>query len=93
MYEKGILSRGLKGKGHEKAFVFDTPWNDAQTGTLISYIEDSLKTKVVGFIPNHWHEDCMGGLACIKGKGIKSYANQMTIEIAKEKGLINKLKF
>lgn len=71
----------------KKAFLFDTPWDEAQTKVLITWIENSLKVKVVGFVPNHWHEDGMGGLAYLKSKKIKSYANQMTIDIAKEKGL------
>ena len=70
-----------------EAFVFDTPWNNEQTEKLISWIEDSLKKKVVGFIPNHWHEDCIGGLEYIRNQKIKSYANQLTMEIAKSKGL------
>jgi len=82
-----ISANGLIYTAKEKAFIFDTPWNDTQTETLITWIGDSLKAKVFGFIPNHWHEDCMGGLACIQSKEIKSYANQMTIDIAKEKGL------
>lgn len=82
-----VSANGLLYIDKKKAFILDTPWNNEQTETLIKWIEDSLKTKVVGFVPNHWHEDCMGGLVFIKSKKIKSYANQMTIETAKEKEL------
>ncbi len=82
-----ISANGLIYTNKNKAFLFDTPWNDDQAERLISYIEDSLNIKVVGFVPNHWHEDCMGGITCILERKIKSYANQMTIDIAKEKGL------
>ena len=82
-----ISANGLIYIDKKKAFLLDTPWNNEQTETLTEWIEDSLKAKVVGFVPNHWHEDCMGGLAYLKSKKIKSYANQMTIDIAKEKGL------
>ncbi len=82
-----ISANGLVYVNRNKAFLFDSPWNVEQTKVLISWIEDSLKAKVVGFVPTHWHEDCMGGLAYIKKKHIKSYANKMTIEIAKDKGL------
>ncbi|MDR1633114.1 MAG: MBL fold metallo-hydrolase, partial [Dysgonamonadaceae bacterium] len=34
----------------------------------------------------HWHEDCLGGLQYLHSTGIKSYANQLTIELAKEHG-------
>ena len=82
-----ISANGLIYIDRKKAFILDSPWNDEQTTTLIEWIKDSLNAKVVGFIPIHWHEDSMGGLACIKRNKIKSYANQMTIDIAKEKGL------
>ena len=43
--------------------------------------------EIAGFVPNHWHEDCMGGLKCLQNKKINSWANQITIDIAREKGL------
>jgi metallo-beta-lactamase class B len=46
-----------------------------------------MKLKIVGFVPNHWHADCMGGLRYLQSIGIESYANQMTIKIARTKGL------
>ena len=70
-----------------QAFLFDTPWTDKQTEDLISWIRDIMNVEIVGFIPNHWHEDCMGGLGTIQQQGIKSYANQQTIDIAKIKDL------
>jgi metallo-beta-lactamase class B len=51
------------------------------------WLSDSMKVRVTGFAPNHWHIDCMGGLAWLKSQGIRSYANQKTIEIAKSKSL------
>lgn len=48
---------------------------------------DSMKIEIVGFIPNHWHDDCMGGLGYLQSQKIESYANQMTIDIAKTKNL------
>jgi metallo-beta-lactamase class B len=71
----------------DEAFLFDTPTTDASTKTLVSYLEDSLKLRVVGFVPNHWHSDCMGGLRYLTSKGIESYACQKTIAIAKAKPL------
>ncbi len=82
-----VPANGLIYIDKNKAFIFDTPWSDAQTEVLVTFIEDSLKLKLIGFIPNHWHEDCMGGLAYIQSKKIKSYANQMTIDIAKKHSL------
>lgn len=73
-------------KGNE-AFIFDTPWNDTLTRKLVTYLGEKMKLQIKGFVPNHWHEDCMGGLNYIRYAGIRSYANQLTIEIAKNKGL------
>ena len=70
-----------------QALVFDSPWDDSLTATLFSWITDSMHLEVKGFVPNHWHEDCMGGLSFIKQQGIETYANQMTIDIAKSKNL------
>lgn len=70
-----------------EALLLDTPVTNDQTERLVRWVEDSLGAKVTLFIPNHWHEDCMGGLEYLQQKGVKSYANRMTIAIAKEKGL------
>ena len=82
-----VASNGMILKDGHKAFLFDTPVNDQQTQQLVEWIKDSLKLQLVGFIPNHWHIDCMGGLAYLQRIGIDSYANQMTIDLAKAKNL------
>ena len=71
----------------DKAFLFDTPPTELLTKQLVEWISQTLKLKVVGFLPNHWHIDCMGGLAYLQSIGVKSYANQMTIDIAKARNL------
>ncbi|OFX20903.1 MAG: hypothetical protein A2041_05420 [Bacteroidetes bacterium GWA2_31_9b] len=75
-------SNGLVYIQNKKAFLFDTPMSDSVTRKLVSWLEDSLQVSVVGFVPNHWHNDCMGGLTYLQSKGIKSWANQMTIDKA-----------
>lgn len=80
-------SNGLIFTTHEEAFLFDTPVTELQTAALVSWIRDTLHLKLSGFVPNHWHSDCMGGLAYLKAQGIKSYANLRTINIAKAKKL------
>lgn len=82
-----IGANGLLLVQNSEACLFDSPWNDAQTETLYQWLLDSAGVKVTCFIPNHWHEDCMGGLAYLQKQSVKSYANQMTLDIAKEKGL------
>jgi len=80
-------SNGLVFINNGEAFLFDTPVTNALTRVLIGYLTDSLKLKIIGFVPNHWHGDCMGGLAYLKSIGIESWANQMTIDIANKMGL------
>ncbi len=82
-----VGSNGLVYTRNGKALLFDTPVNDAQTKTLIDWITDSLKVRIVGFVPNHWHDDCMGGLGYLHSIGVPSYAQEKTIEIARAKGL------
>jgi metallo-beta-lactamase class B len=80
-------SNGLILVDEQKAFLFDTPMTEELTKELVSYLQDSMGIKIVGFIPNHWHDDCMGGLSYLQTLEIESYANKMTIEIAKSKNL------
>jgi metallo-beta-lactamase class B len=82
-----VGANGLLIIDKKQAFLFDTPWTDKQTENLITWIRDTMNVEIVGFIPNHWHEDCMGGLGYVHKQGIKSYANQQTIDIAKLKDL------
>jgi len=82
-----VASNGLVFINGGEAFLFDTPVTDSQTKDLVSWIKDNLKLKVVGFVPNHWHRDCMGGLGYLQSLKIRSYANQKTIDIARSKHL------
>ncbi|MBP1663291.1 MAG: Zn-dependent hydrolase, glyoxylase [Bacteroidetes bacterium] len=82
-----ISSNGLVFISGNEAFLFDTPATNTLTKELVTWLADSMKLKIVGFVPNHWHGDCMGGLGFLQDQGITSYANQMTIDIAKTKGL------
>lgn len=81
-----VPSNGLVIVNGKKAALLDTPMDNAQTETLMNWIKNTLKVKVTTFIPNHWHADCIGGLECLQKEGVKSYANQMTIDLAKANG-------
>jgi metallo-beta-lactamase class B len=82
-----VPSNGMIFVVGREALLFDTPVTDSLTKYLVSWISDSLKVRIVGFVPNHWHDDCMGGLNYIHKIGIPSYANELTREIAKSKNL------
>jgi metallo-beta-lactamase class B len=80
-------SNGLIFINNHEAFLFDTPLNDSLTNILVTYLQDSMKLRIVGFVPNHWHDDCLGGLGYLKSHKIESWANQMTIDLAKKENL------
>ena len=82
-----VPSNGLVFVNKGKAFLFDTPASDSLTKDLVYWLTGSMQLELVGFVPNHWHSDCMGGLGYLQTQKIKSYANQETIDIAKSKGL------
>jgi metallo-beta-lactamase class B len=82
-----VAANGLIFINNKEAFLFDTPWNDSLTKDLVTYLKKSMGIRIVGFIPNHWHSDCMGGLKYLQSIGIESYANQKTIDIARSHNL------
>ena len=82
-----VSSNGLIFVNGDEAFLFDTPVTNSQTETLVKWISDSLSATVSTFVPNHWHSDCLGGLEYLHSIGVKSYANQMTVDLAKVNGM------
>ncbi len=82
-----LSSNGMVLIENGSAFLFDTPMVDSVTRQLLSYLRDSMKLDIAGFLTNDWHGDSMGGLQSIHNAGIPSYAHEMTRSIAKEKGL------
>jgi metallo-beta-lactamase class B len=70
-----------------EAFLFDTPSYDSLTVDLVNYLTRSMNLTVKGCIVNDWHIDSQGGLTVIQRMGIPTYANNMTIQFEKEKGL------
>lgn len=82
-----VASNGVIFTEGTKAFLFDTPPTELLTKQLVDWIERSMNFKIIGFVPNHWHSDCIGGLKYLQTIGVESYANQITIDIAKAKNL------
>jgi metallo-beta-lactamase class B len=82
-----VSSNGLIYINNNKAYILDTPGNDALTKILISWLKDSMKLEIEGVVVTHWHDDRMGGLNEVHKYGIKSYSHKLTGEIAKSKNL------
>jgi metallo-beta-lactamase class B len=66
-----------------EAIVFDTPSDNRTSLELIDWVETHLNCKIKAIIPTHFHGDCLGGLEEFHGHGIPSYANNLTIKIAR----------
>jgi len=69
---------------NNEALVFDTPTTDKVSKELINWITNTKKALVHGVVVNHFHNDCLGGLKGFHDKQITSYANNLTIELAKK---------
>jgi len=82
-----IGSNGFIYTNKGQALLFDTPMTEDLTIDLVRWIRDSLQAEITGFAPNHWHDDCMGGLEYLHSIGIKSYAFDLTREIARSENL------
>lgn len=67
-----------------KALVFDTPTSNNVSKELINWIEKTKKATINGVVVNHFHVDCLGGLKEFHSQNIPSYANNLTIDLAKK---------
>ena len=67
-----------------EAIVFDTPTSDSVSNELINWVHQQLNCKIKAVVATHFHGDCLGGLKAFHEAGIASYANELTIELAKE---------
>jgi metallo-beta-lactamase class B len=66
-----------------EAIIFDTPTDSDASLELINWVENKLHCKIKAIIPTHFHSDCLGGLPAFHQHGIASYANNLTIKLAK----------
>ncbi len=81
-----VASNELIFTNNKEAILFNTPINDSLTKTLLTWLSDKMGLKVTAFVANHWHDDCIGGLNYLHVRNIKSYANKLTIDIARAQG-------
>jgi len=70
---------------NNEALIFDTPTSDAVSKELIEWVITKKKATISGVVVNHFHKDCLGGLNEFHTQGISSYANSLTITLAKMK--------
>jgi len=70
-----------------KAVIVSTPDSDTETQNLIDWVRNEQHAKIIAYVIDRWHPDAMQGLDIVKKNDIKSYAYELTRQIAKEKEL------
>lgn len=81
-----VPCNGMVVMNNGEAVIYDTPANEAASKELLHWVENSLKCKVSAVVVTHFHVDCLGGLAEFHKRGIPSYDNRLTIDLAKADG-------
>lgn len=69
-----------------EAIILDTPVDHESAAELINFVSKTTGNKIVGIIPTHFHEDCIGGLEVFNKEDILAYASDKTIFQLKESG-------
>ncbi len=83
-----VSCNGLVFVSQGEAVVFDTPTDTVASAELIRWVQDELRGTVEAVVVTHFHEDCLGGLAAFHRRGITSYANHLTVDLARQNGKI-----
>jgi len=79
-----VACNGLIFIKNNEAIVFDAPTHNTESEELLTWLTDEKKATVKAVVVNHFHIDCLGGLAAFHNHNITSYANEKTIELAKK---------
>ncbi|MCB9034640.1 MAG: subclass B1 metallo-beta-lactamase [Chitinophagales bacterium] len=78
-----VPCNGMIVTSENEAIVFDTPTNNENSEELISWINNKLHCKIKAVVATHFHTDCLGGLQTFYNHGVAAYANNKTIDFAK----------
>ncbi len=71
---------------NNEAIVFDTPASDTSSKELINWVQNEMNADLKSVIITHFHIDCLGGLKAFHQNNILSYANKLTIDLARKDG-------
>lgn len=80
-----VPCNGMVVINNNEAIIYDTPINNSVSSELIDWIEEKLKCKITTVVITHFHADCLGGLEEFHNRNIPSYANNLTIALARKK--------
>jgi len=81
-----VASNGLIYLNNQEAAVFDTPADSIAARELIRWITVEKKSKIVGVVINHFHDDCLKTLSIFHELNIPSFAYNKTILLANRAG-------
>ncbi len=79
-----VACNGMVYLNKDEAIIFDTPVNDSASKQLIDWVTKTNHKKIKALVITHFHNDCLGGIQEFHKKNIPSYANELTIKLAKK---------
>ncbi|MDO6610407.1 subclass B1 metallo-beta-lactamase [Shewanella sp. 1_MG-2023] len=80
-----VGSNGLVLIDDNKAYLIDTPWSEADTIKLVSWIENQGFT-LAASVSTHSHEDRTAGVDYLNRIGVTTYASEHTNKLLKQAG-------
>jgi len=72
-----------------EAIVVDSPTDSIATTELIKWLQTDLDYTIKAVIATHFHVDCLGGLQEFHEQKIPSYANNLTLQLAKASKVVS----
>lgn len=78
-----VPCNGMIVVSENEAIVFDTPANEKSSDELIGYLTNQLEYKIDAVVATHFHADCVAGLNKFHERNIPSYANDLTVDLAR----------
>lgn len=79
-----VPCNGLVVAGDGQALIADTPPDSLTTVELMEFITNQLGARPHYFVPNHFHDDCVGGMRALQAAGVITMARLRTQELLRE---------
>ena len=83
-----VACNGMIYLKNKEAVVFDTPANLEVSEELLKWLTEVKNSNVKAIVVNHFHADCLAGLEAFHTAKIPSYANNATLELAENDGVV-----
>jgi metallo-beta-lactamase class B len=87
VYQSQLVEcNGLIYINENEAIICDTPTNEELSKKLLEWMDKKFPSvKITAVIVNHFHADCLGGLAEFHRRGIPSYGHELSPQLLKLK--------